>query len=333
MKYYVYEILIDGEVVYVGSSQSVDEKFSKDDPHRYKRLIAHGYFLNKFTALRHLQKGKTKFKKEILEAKVSGKNFSFNILGDNLSAEEAGSLESKTIEKYGVSCIARLPEIDENGEIKFIETRVGGKLLNKIHAPKIATTNRKGKFSKFSKFSKSVHWWYRLSEEEREKRRKELSIINKEKMKKMREEKPELYYEIQKKWKDAGVAAAKDSRNRPERLKQMSESLKRRWARGESWIAAKNEQSRQFMKNLLSQPEQIERSRKACIERNKNPEWQLQKVKKLYFAIINNGKSFENWKTSYKELVAEGLYPKKSFRDWKKYFNTEKELIKYCYEN
>lgn len=327
MNYYVYEILINDEVVYVGSSQSIDERYSKDDPHRYKRLIAHGYFLNKITAKRHLQEGKTKFKKELLEAKATDKNFSFNILGDNLSREQAGELESETIKKYGVSFIVGFPKISEDGEIEFVETRVGGKLLNKIHAPKIATTNRKGKFNK------SVHWWYRLSEEEREKRRKELSIINKEKMKKMREEKPELYYEIQKKWNDAGIAAAKDAKNRPERLKQMSESLKRRWARGESWIAAKNEQSRHFMKNLIRQPEQKERSRKMCIERNKNPEWQLQKVKKLYFAIINNGKSFDNWKTSYKELVAEGLYPKKSFRDWKKYFNSEKELIKYCYEN
>ena len=327
MKYYVYEILINGEVVYVGSSQSIDERYGKDDPHRYKRLIAHGYFLNKITAERHLREGKRKFKKEILEAKVSEKTFSFKILGENLSPEEAGKLESETIEKYGISFIASFPEIDENGEIKFIKSRMGGKLLNKFHAPKIATTNRKGKFNS------KIHWWYKLSEEERENRKKEMSIITKEKMKKMKEEKPELYYEIQKKWNNAGIAAAKDIKNRPERLKQMSESLKRRWARGESWITAKNEQSRQFMKNLLSQPEQKERSSKACIERNKNPEWQLQKVKKLYFAIINNGKSFDNWKTSYKELVTEGLYPKKSFRDWKKYFNSEKELIKYCYEN
>ena len=327
MKYYVYEILIDGEVVYVGSSQSVDEKFGKDDPHRYKRLNAHGFFLTQVTAKRNLEQEKTKYKKEILEAKVLGKEFSFNILGEDLTPEEAGKLESETIEKYGISFITKTPEIGDDGEVKLVEKRVGGKLLNKFHAPKIATTNRKGKFNK------SVHWWYRLSEEEREKRKKELSIINKEKMKKMREEKPELYYKIQKKWNDAGVAAAKDSKNRPERLKQMSESLKQRWARGESWIAAKNEQSRQFMKNLISQPEQIERSRKMCIERNKNPEWQLQKVKKLYFAIINNGKSFDDWKTSYKELVAEGLYPKKSFRDWKKYFNNKEELIKYCYES
>lgn len=327
MKYYVYEILIDNEVVYVGSSQSIDEKFDKNDPHRYNRLKAHGYFLSKVTAERHLQQGKNKFKKEILEAKVLGKEFSFKILGDNLTSEQAGKLEGETIEKFGISFITNVPEIDENGEVKLIEKRVGGKLLNKFHAPKIATTNRKGKFSK------SVHWWYRLSEEEREKRRKELSIINKEKMKKMREEKPELYYEIQKKWNDAGVAAAKDSKNRPERLKQMSESLKRRWARGESWIAAKNEQSRKFMKALSETPEFKERSRKMCIERNKNPEWQLQKVKKLYFAIINNGKSFDDWKQSYKELVEEGLYPKKSFRDWKKYFNNKEELINYCYEN
>lgn len=86
-RYYVYEILIDGEVVYVGSSQAIDEKFDKDDPHRYTRLKAHGYFLTQVTAKRNLEQQKTKYKKEILEAKVLGKTFSFKILGDELSAE------------------------------------------------------------------------------------------------------------------------------------------------------------------------------------------------------------------------------------------------------
>ena len=92
MKYYVYEILIDSEVVYVGSSQSVDERFGKDDPHRYKRLNAHGFFLTQVTAKRNLEQEKTRYKKEILEAKVLGKEFSLKILGENLTPEEAGKL-------------------------------------------------------------------------------------------------------------------------------------------------------------------------------------------------------------------------------------------------
>lgn len=206
-------------------------------------------------------------------------------------------MERETIKKYGVSFITQIPVLDGDS-VKFINERSGGKLLNKILAPKIATTNRGGKFNT------SVHWWYKLSEEERDRRREELSIINKEKMEKMKKEKPKLYNEQQRRFNEAGVAASKNIKNKPERLKQMSESLKRRWARGESWIIKKNEQSRKFMKALSETPEFKERSRKMCIERNKNPEWQLQKVKKLYFAIINNGKNFDDWKTSYNELVA-----------------------------
>lgn len=328
MKYYVYEILIDDEVVYVGSSQSVDEKYDKDDPHRYKRLIAHGYFLNKITAERHLREGKKKFKKEILEAKVAGKIFSFNILGDNLSPEEAGKLESETIIKYGIRLIAKYPEVNENGEVKIIETQVGGQLLNKIYAPSVATTNRNGKFSLHAS-----KWWHQLSEDEKNVYRREQSIRMKERLQKMKIEQPEKFAAQLCKWHEAGLRAAKNVKNNPKRLKQMSESLKARWARNEYWIPAKNKQSSEFLKRLNATPEAKERSRRACISRNKNPEWQLQKVKKLYFAIINNGKSFDDWKKSYKELVVEGLYPKKSFRDWKKYFSNKEELIKYCYEN
>ena len=52
--YYVYEILVDDVPIYVGSSQDVDEKWPKTDPHRYRRLKAHGYFLEKFTAEKRL---------------------------------------------------------------------------------------------------------------------------------------------------------------------------------------------------------------------------------------------------------------------------------------
>lgn len=328
MNYYVYEILINDEVVYVGSSQSINEKYSRGEPKRYKRLIAHGFFLHKEIAKLNLNKGKFRYKKEILEAIVENKKLSLNIVGEDLSPSEAGKMEADLIKKYGIKAYFKWVDLDENDNIVDKSELVSGQLINKIHAHEVATTNRKGNFN-----NRNKKWWFNLSEEEKAIRKKVMAENLKIANEKFKNENPKAYEARQEKWRNEGIKSAKNIKNNPERLKQMSDSLKRRWARNESWIPAKNEQSRQFLKRLNATPEAKERSRKTCIERNKNPEWQLQKVKKLYFAIIKNNKNFENWKESYKELVSEGLYPQKSFRDWKKYFKTKEDLLKYCYEN
>lgn len=323
--FYVYEILIDDKVIYVGMSQNRNLKYPETDPHHYERLLYHGYFLLKSTAKKRLEQNRIKrLKREILEAKVQDKKISYNIPYNHLSVEEAIKYEQELISKYGIKIY--VTDINIRNENGFEKIQVGGQLINKINSPKSFEVRKSVDYRQKDKngFNK---WYVTLSEEDK----KEYFINRKERLLKWRKENPERVLEIQKKWIEAGKHYMNNLP--PERLEQMSESMKKRWARNESWIKAKNEQSRQFMKRLNSTPEAKERSRNACINRNKNPEWQLEKVKKLFFAIKNNNKSFENWKVSYKELVMEGKYPQKSFRDWKKYFDSEESLLKYCYEN
>lgn len=328
MNYYVYEILIDDEVIYVGSSQSVDERYHRDDPHHYVRLRAHGFFVEKYTAQKRLKENNLgRYKKEILKAISENKKLSFNIAIYGVNSKKAAEIEKNLISKYGIKLKTKLPFLNKNYEIDFKEIE-SGQLINKNNGSIFIPKNDKGSFSKDC-IKKGNSWWNNITEEEK----KIYKSSIKKRRSKFREENPKKHKLQMEKMRVAGTkATSKEFRKESTRLKQ-SENLKRRWKRGESWIEAKNEQSRKFMKALSETPEFKERSRNQCIKRNKDPEWQLKKVKKLYLAITKYKKDFDRWKESYEELVAEGLYPQKSFRDWKKYFNDKNELIKYCNEN
>lgn len=328
MKYYVYEIMIDDEVIYVGASQSIDDNYHRDDPHHYSRLKAHGYFVEKYTAQKRLKENRfNNYKKEILEAISEDKKLSYNIVIYGVDSNKAAEVEKYLISKYGIKSKTKLPFLNEKNEVIFKEIETG-QLINKNNGSKLIPKNDKSHFSK-EDAKKGNEWWNNISEEEKK--------IYKSNIKKRRskfiEENPEKHHLQMEKMRIAGTkATSKEFRKESTRLKQ-AENLKKRWKRGEAWIKAKNEQSRKFMKKLSETSEFKERSRNQCIKRNKDPEWQLRKVKRLYHAILNNNKDIDRWKESYNELVAEGLYPQKSFRDWKKYFNDKNEFIKYCNEN
>ena len=309
--YYVYEILIDDVPIYVGSSQDRIEKYPVDDPHRYHRLKAHGYFLEKVTAINRLQENNLRtFKREILEAKANDRKLSFKILGDNLTSEEAAIIEQSEISKHGIRIKTKQPVTDERGEVKMVETYVGGTLINKFNTPKRIPKNDKGNFTKAIECSKKQNWWANLSPEQKQVYADSLKRRGEE----YKEKYPEKYAENMKKFIAAGRGVtSKERRSESTRIKQ-SENMKKRWARHESWIPAKNALSAKCLRGVVT-----------------DPNIQKRKVQIIYNKMKDNGKNPNKWRESFLELVDMGICFNNGYRDWKNYFSSFEEIENFKY--
>lgn len=322
--YYVYEILIDDEVIYVGISQNRDSLYKEDNPHHYLRLRDHGYFTAKCTAKRVLEnKNFLTRKKEILEAIVQDKKLSYNIVLNHVDANTAGKKEQELINKYKCKVITELYKVDNDGNITGIEKIVNGQLINKINSPNNIVKNSSGTFDNNKN---TAAWWHNLSEDEKE----QYKEVKSKAMKDYILANPEKWKQDSEKRIKAGVYATSKIGRSEETFKKQSENMKKRWARGEAWIEKKNKLSSEVLKRLNAErPEIKEMSRERCLKRNSDPTWQLRKVKKIYDMIVKYNKDLDNWKQSYHELVTMGVLARKSYRDWKKYFKSLEEVKNY----
>lgn len=326
--YYVYEITIDKSVVYVGVSNKIDQKYPTTDAHHYCRLKAHGFFCEKVTAKRRLsQNNLGRFKQEILEAIVDDRELGFNIPMYGVTESEALDLEESLITFYK----PRKYEFIEREDGLYEKVLIEGQLINKAKSPiKLSgAINDKSTFP--GRAGKS--WWASLDESTKDEYKKSLA----RKVQTFKKENPEQYAINQRKFHDAGVkATSKEFRKESTRIKQ-SENMKKRWARNEYWIKAKNELSSKILKEKMKDPVFKEISRQAIIRRNNDKEYvyhmQRRMVCRLYLAIKENGKDLNKWKESYKELVAEKKYPNAKYRIWSNYFNSFEEIEDYIKNN
>lgn len=329
--YYVYEILIDGIVRYVGISQKRFLQYDKSDPHYWGRLKDHGFFMTQFAAKKRIESGRLGRRPEIVKAKAEGREVSYNIVLDGVSAEEAGRKEHELINKHRIMIELTVPVV-ENGECLLKKDRVG-QLTNKINSPRTVVNNSKGRFTKEAR-EKAKGWYENLSDDEKLEYNKTRSEYYRDFM----ERYPEKYAEINKKMHDGSRKACCKETRSDETFKKQSENMKKRWARNEYWIEAKNKQSSEFMKKLHEDPAFKEYNRQRRIEKNKDPEFQLRRVCKIRKLMIENDKDTKEWRKSFLELVAEGKISSSPamYRDWKKYFTSEDEMIKFynkVYEN
>ncbi len=326
--YYVYEITIDDVVVYVGVSNKIDTKYPTTDAHHYCRLKAHGFFCEKITAKRRLEQNNIgRFKKEILEAISNEHSLGFNIPLYGVTEDEALALEESLITFYK----PRKYKFVERDDGLYEKILIEGQLINKAKSPiKLSgAVNTKSTFP--GRAGKS--WWASLDSFTKEEYKKSLA----RKISTFKENNPEQYAINQKKFHDAGVkATSKEFRKESTRIKQ-SENMKKRWARNEHWIEAKNALSSKLLKEKMQDPVFKEISRQAIIRRNNDKEYvynmQRRMVCRLYLAIKENGKDLNDWKNSYKELVSEKKYPEAKYRIWSNYFSSFDEIEEYIKNN